>query len=306
MLQYLCELISSLIRLFQCPFYDIVWIQKSILLTNFKGLECVYDWFSRRLIFDLDDAVYHGSIVEFSWPPLRFLQDREQLGKLSRRCRAVVAGNAYLAKMALAYNPTVYTLPTPVDVSRITMKTMSEKAKDEKIVIGWLGTATGLEYFSLIEEALRIICKRYPVIVRIVTRLKARHFSIEGVTLEFKDWALEDENSDFHSFDIAISPLKDDEWTRGKCSLKLLQYMAAGLPAVSSKNGMNLEVVDDGTDGFLADGTVEWVEKLTHLIEDAGLRQSMGQAARKKIEEKYDLAGRSEELITILKETGSV
>ena len=91
------------------------------------------------------------------------------------------------------------------------------------------------------------------------------------------------------SIDIGIMPLEDDDWSRGKCAFKLLQYMAAGVPTVSSPVGMNAEVIVDGVNGLLAETESEWSEKLLALAEDADLRKKLGASGRRTVEEEYSL-----------------
>ena len=84
-------------------------------------------------------------------------------------------------------------------------------------------------------------------------------------------------------------PLMDDEWSRGKCGLKILQYMAAGIPAVGSPVGVNKEIIQDGKNGFLASTEDEWYEKLLSLCEDPELRRRMGNAGRKTVKKNTQL-----------------
>ena len=85
-------------------------------------------------------------------------------------------------------------------------------------------------------------------------------------------------------------PLEDDLWAKGKCAFKALQYMALGIPAVVSPVGMNVEVVDSGTNGFVCQTEDEWYRALKQLITDPQLRTEMGAAAREKIAGKYAVA----------------
>ena len=85
-------------------------------------------------------------------------------------------------------------------------------------------------------------------------------------------------------------PLPDTEWARGKCGLKLLQYMALGLPAVASPIGVNREIVSDGENGFFASTQEEWRTTLIRLCRDVQLRVRIGEAARKTVETEYSLS----------------
>jgi glycosyltransferase involved in cell wall biosynthesis len=82
-------------------------------------------------------------------------------------------------------------------------------------------------------------------------------------------------------------PLTDDEWTRGKCAFKLLQYMAAALPCVASPVGANAEAVIDGVNGFHAKNNDEWERNLERLIESASLRARFGAAGHAHVEQRY-------------------
>ena len=107
--------------------------------------------------------------------------------------------------------------------------------------------------------------------------------------IEGLPWRRDTELADLGAMDIGIMPLPDDEWAKGKCGLKGLQYMGLGLPTIMSPVGVNGEIITDGVDGFLATTTDEWVEKLSRLVEDADLRCRMGEAARRTVEQRYSV-----------------
>ena len=89
--------------------------------------------------------------------------------------------------------------------------------------------------------------------------------------------------------------MPDEEWARGKCALKALQYMAAGIPTICSAIGANCELIQSGENGLLATTSGEWLSHLEKLIDDAGLRSRLGIAGRKTVEERYSM-DRSAEL----------
>jgi sugar transferase (PEP-CTERM/EpsH1 system associated) len=74
-------------------------------------------------------------------------------------------------------------------------------------------------------------------------------------------------------------------------SLTLLEAMASGLPVVATDVGGNPEVVVDGTTGFIVPpaNPEAMAEKLELLIQDRSLRERMGAAGRKRVEEHFDI-----------------
>ena len=89
--------------------------------------------------------------------------------------------------------------------------------------------------------------------------------------------------------DIGISWLPNDLWSRGKCGLKVLQYMAAGLPVVANPVGVQGDMVRHGETGFLANTDEEWLEAIGRLARDPVLRQCMGRAGRRRVEAHFSV-----------------
>jgi glycosyltransferase involved in cell wall biosynthesis len=106
---------------------------------------------------------------------------------------------------------------------------------------------------------------------------------------ETREWSVTTEAQLLSECDIGIMPLSDTEFTRSKCGLKLIQYMACGLPVVASPVGANCEIVEENRNGFLAANAREWIEKLSALIESAELRKRLGESGRAKVADGYTL-----------------
>ena len=104
-------------------------------------------------------------------------------------------------------------------------------------------------------------------------------------------------------FDIGVMPLFDDDWAKGKCAFKIIQYMAVGIPTVASRVGMNIEVIEDGKDGFLVSNKEEWIDKLSLLIENRVLRENMGKSSRIKVENLYSVEVNKQKYLDILEGT---
>ena len=73
---------------------------------------------------------------------------------------------------------------------------------------------------------------------------------VPGVPTEQPGWTLDGEVELFNTCDVGVYPLADDEWSRGKCGFKAIEFMACGVPVVAAAVGVNREIIDDGVNGF--------------------------------------------------------
>ena len=94
-------------------------------------------------------------------------------------------------------------------------------------------------------------------------------------------------------------PLKDDTWSEGKCGFKLIQYLSLGIPAVANSVGVNKIIIEHGVNGFLADDEAHWKEALVLLLKDLQLRNSFGEAGRKKMVAEYSIASQKEKFLSL-------
>ncbi len=119
-------------------------------------------------------------------------------------------------------------------------------------------------------------------------------------SFKFIKWDKTSEISDLQKIDIGIMPLYDNEWEKGKCGFKGLQYMALEIPAVMSPVGVNTEIIKDGENGFLAKDEQEWFDKLSLLIENSQLREKLGKAGRQTVIEKYSVDANKQKYLDVL------
>jgi glycosyltransferase involved in cell wall biosynthesis len=233
---------------------------------------------SRKLIFDFDDAIFCNTDGTPSTTRM------SRFAAMVRCCDHVTAGNSFLAEAASRFNPAVSLVPTCVDIGRYFVS--HEQPQDHFDVV-WIGSSSTRKYLETIIPVLRAASLQVPNL-----RLKIiADFDLDAPgfkTLPIR-WSAEGEAAELASAHVGIAPMRDDDWSRGKCALKVLQYMAAGLPVVSSPTGVNGEAVIPGVTGFLAQNDNEWLSALSTLASDAERRRRMGLAGRQRVEERYSI-----------------
>ena len=129
-----------------------------------------------------------------------------------------------------------------------------------------------------------------------------RFLHFDGLPVVALRWTRATEAAEIAAADIGISWIPDDDWSRGKCGLKVLQYMAAGLPVVANPVGVHAEMVRHGETGFLADTAEEWVDAVGRLARDPDLRRRMGAAGRRLLEDRYSVASGARRWTALLDE----
>jgi glycosyltransferase involved in cell wall biosynthesis/ubiquinone/menaquinone biosynthesis C-methylase UbiE len=239
------------------------------------------------LIYDFDDAIWSpqqltaGEARNGPFAKLHFF------GKTSTICRiatAVTPGNEYLANYARQRNANVTVVPSSIELADYPVQ--PELPDDGPFVICWTGSTSTLAHFEFARPALERIAAQRPTEVRVICSEPPAQ-PIAGAKTTFVRWNAATEARDVGACHVGIMPLPDDEVTRGKCGMKALQYMATGRPVVVSPVGMNVDLVQDGANGLLASTTDDFVEALTKIAENPALRWTMGQAARRTVEDQY-------------------
>lgn len=261
---------------------DVVFIQKRALdVRVLKLIRAV----KGTLIYDFDDALY-ASASPFELDSRVVKKTRRNLTSVLRHSSLVIAGNSHLATYAQRHNDNVVVIPTCIDTSKIRPR---DEPTAEEVVMGWIGNSENLRYLRILEGVFAHLARRYGsrLVLRVVS---SKPYSSESpLKVDNRPWSLDTETNDLRTFHIGLSPLADDEWTRGKCGFRALQYMAAAIPAIVSPVGVNREIIDDGVNGLLADSHDRWFSMLNELIEDKELRERLGQAGRGTVEERYSL-----------------
>ncbi len=233
---------------------------------------------SKNLVFDLDDAVFCRSDGKLS-------KSRQMsFEKVTSICKQVWAGNLYLAEMAGRYNESVKIIPTSLNYRKYLLEL--EKNSDYFDLV-WIGSRSTQKYLKECLPVLESVAENIPNLrLKIVADFNLPTKRLKTLAVPWSDNVEAEALASAH---VGIAPMSDDPWTKGKCGLKVLQYMAAGLPVVSSPAGVNREIVQEGITGFFAENPDDWQKAIDRLFYDSDLRNAMGKAGQKRIIEHFSV-----------------
>jgi glycosyltransferase involved in cell wall biosynthesis len=266
---------------------DVILVEQQLFPYLPAALELLL-WPRRQpTIVEFDDAIYltagHGT----------------KLPRLWSRARLVIVGNRFLEEQAARHAEHVAVIPTTVDTARYASAQQIQQRRRREALdqpgplrVGWVG----LRYnFPFLEELAG------PVAglpdggeLRVISSGLPEGPAFDGLTLVERPWSEATEADEIGDCDVGVMPLPDTPWARGKCALKLLQYMAAGVPVVASPVGVNADIVKDGENGLLASTPAQWAQALEALAADPGLRARLGDAGRATVEAGFSLPGGAE------------
>jgi glycosyltransferase involved in cell wall biosynthesis len=106
------------------------------------------------------------------------------------------------------------------------------------------------------------------------------------VQVRWSAWNAASEVAQLRQIQVGLAPLPNDRWSRGKCGLRLLQYLASGIPAVASPIGTQGEITAEGA-ALEATTAEQWIAGITRLLDDAPAARDYVSCGRRLIRERY-------------------
>jgi glycosyltransferase involved in cell wall biosynthesis len=227
------------------------------------------------MVLDVDDAVWLNT-------------GGHRARDLAMASDLIVCGNTFLANHFSHWNSNVTVIPTAVNTAWY--RPRHAGITGSTLIMGWTGTSGNFPFLYAIEGALIRVFEHCGQAKLLVVADRPPQFKLLPASrIEFEHWTPRTEQAAFDRMSIGLMPLADTDWCNGKCSYKMLCYMAAGLPVVVTAAGMNRQVLALGEVGLSADSEREWVDALIALLDNPRLRRNMGAAGRAVVEERFSL-----------------
>lgn len=270
---------------------DAVFIQREAALIGPAYTEFIlHSLKGLPIIFDFDDAIWHYDLPRSTHPiAARFLKNPAKCWYTMRRASCVIAGSSYLAQCAGEVNSNVEVVPTVVSSTAWTPlpgRLEGALPGDAAPRIGWVGSHSTAHQLELVESALqRLRADGYDFEFHVVGA--GDDFALDTVEMEARPWRLDTELQEFQRLDIGLAPMHSELVYEGKCGFKQIQYMAVGVPFVSSWVGGARDFVVDGENGLVAHRAEDWYRHLKALLDSPELRGRLSQNGRRLVERQY-------------------
>jgi len=234
-------------------------------------------------VYDFDDALYADGTAAMS----RIWSKRETWIRSLGAADVVIAGSDILADAADEFSDSVIVVPSCIEPDDYLVKQDFGIGSAPRAV--WIGSPATEAFLQDIAPALLALHERYALRLTVISAGQADLGPLGGL-VDRVPWTRAAFAAELVKGDFGVMPLPDTPYTRGKCSYKLLQYAAAGLPLVGSPVGANAGVLAR-LGGIAATTPDEWVATMSSLIElGAPARAAMGGAMRSGVVEEFSYA----------------
>lgn len=250
--------------------YELIWKNRLILPKN--------SYFEKKIIkpvaFDIDDAIWiYDGIDHFKIA--------------AQSADIIMAGNEYLADFSLKYNKNIELIPSVIDTERLYPKKLQKKDYN----IGWIGSVYNFENLYTLKDAINMFLKfNNDAKFTIVSSEPPNFFDYKKNKIEFIKWSAENENNLINEFSVGIMPLNENEFNKGKCGYKLLQYLSCGIPAIATPTGINQKILATNSVGIAAKNTDEWILALYTFKNDIAFYETCAENGPRVIHEYYSLS----------------
>ncbi len=262
---------------------DVTWLERELV----PGRLTLEGMTRRPRVFDVDDALWLNGVPGFS-------------ERIARLCEGVIAGNEFLAAHYREAGVRVWVIPTSIDTE---VWSPGPTRPAGGFTIGWIGTSSNLPFLRAIVDPLTGFLRRHAEArLLVVSDREPEPMALPDGRLIWKPWSAEAEVALVRQMDVGLMPLPDTDWARGKCSCKMLSYMAVGIPVVVSPVGTNAEVLLKGSAGLTARREDDWAAALETLRADPDTARKMGAEGRRIVEQHFSVEAATDKIASVFRE----
>ena len=263
---------------------DIVFIYREAAIAGPLMIEKIVKRWKVPIVYDIDEPLFvpYKSPSNGHLNKLKFFSKVDELFKMSD---VVFAVNKAIGDYAGKFNDNVHIVPMTVDLERY-QPSKQPKKPNAKPIIAWVGTSTNQPNVELAVPALRKLRDKVDFTLRIIAD-DPQNF--DGLDVEFIKWTFDDEVRLLQESDVGIVPVMESVWSPWKFFFKTVQFLSLGMPVVGTATGSNLEIIEEGKNGFLVETEEDWCDKMLLLLEDAEMREEFGKNGRAMVEERFNI-----------------
>lgn len=268
-----------------------------IYATHFEPIKIMNDYkkLGKRVLYDMDDDFWQVSKDNPSANVSNAMKD--QYEGMIRAADAIITPSNVLAKKFKKFKKPVFICPNGVDPQVY----LPRPNESEVLTIGYMGAASHWGDLTIIGEVISALSEKYQFVFKVYglvgESLEAAMYAYNRI---LRDGTMPEKNAYYRSalafynqlknvrmwhvpfmppelhptvltrsdFDIALAPLEDTEFNRGKSCIKFYEYAATGSVTLAS----NVEPYSEEV-GYLAKNTFkDWYNKLEKLILDKEFR----------------------------------
>jgi glycosyltransferase involved in cell wall biosynthesis len=266
--------------------YDGLYIFLNVTPLGGAFFEYLYRLFAKKIIYDIDDLVFLGKTSAVN-KGISALKSPKKYHYLMKHADHVITCTPYLDKYVRQFNSQT----TDISSTILTDKYVPIESYDKTgtLTLGWSGSHSTVAYLRLLSPVLFRLRQKFRFRLLVIGTPRFELPEVPDLEIEAIQWQEAHEVRDLSRIDIGLYPLPDEQWVYGKSGLKALQYMALGIPTLATAIGANFRVIEDGVSGFLVRTDDEWVEKLSALMTDPMLRDTIGRKGRERVERLYSV-----------------
>jgi glycosyltransferase involved in cell wall biosynthesis len=207
--------------------------------------------------------------------------------QLAKKASLIITGSPYLTEILQKFNSNIVEIPTSISYKKYQQANTINKQEDDVFKIGWLGSKNTSVNVLPLKQVFIELQKKYKIELLLVGFDKQLLPSLEGVNYKYIQWNAATEIETIASFNVGIMPLEDKFFNYGKCGFKLVQYMACGVPTISTPLPANVKINSNNRNLFTSTNE-EWIIAFEKIIaEKENYRNDVGEKNKKIVEQFY-------------------